>query len=67
VENTGAPIQMPVGREVLGRILNVVGEPVDERGPVTAKSRLPIDMSPRHFASLSKAATPIRPSRANGQ
>ena len=37
VENTGAPIQMPVGREVLGRILNVVGEPVDERGPVNAK------------------------------
>src|SRR5579871_4865461 len=36
VENTGAPIQVPVGREVLGRIMNVVGEPVDERGPITA-------------------------------
>src|SRR4051812_28803233 len=35
VKNTGQPILMPVGREVLGRILNVVGEPVDERGPVT--------------------------------
>src|SRR5688572_11850363 len=32
--STGQPIVMPVGREVLGRILNVVGEPVDERGPV---------------------------------
>src|SRR6188768_1299455 len=42
VENTGAPIQMPVGREVLGRILNVVGEPVDERGPVNVKLRMPI-------------------------
>src|ERR1700690_3144758 len=35
VENTQTPIMMPVGREILGRILNVVGEPVDERGPVT--------------------------------
>src|SRR5574341_2305502 len=37
VKSTGAPIRMPVGKEVLGRILNVVGEPVDERGPVAAK------------------------------
>src|SRR5246127_331455 len=35
--NTHAPIMMPVGKEVLGRILNVVGDPVDERGPVNAK------------------------------
>ena len=35
VENTGANILIPVGREVLGRIMNVVGEPVDERGPIT--------------------------------
>ena len=42
VKNTGAPIQMPVGREVLGRILNVVGQPVDEQGPVNAKKFLPI-------------------------
>src|SRR4051812_43340092 len=34
VKNTGAPITMPVGKEVLGRILNVVGDPVDELGPV---------------------------------
>src|SRR3990170_1478998 len=32
--DTGAPISVPVGRETLGRILNVLGEPVDERGPV---------------------------------
>src|SRR5690606_25375633 len=37
VKNTGAPISVPVGPEVLGRILNVVGKPVDERGPVDAK------------------------------
>jgi F-type H+-transporting ATPase subunit beta len=41
-KNTGAPIQMPVGREVLGRILNVVGQPVDDGGPVLAKKFLPI-------------------------
>src|SRR5262249_16791762 len=37
VVNTHAPIMMPVGVEVLGRILNVVGDPVDERGVVAAK------------------------------
>ncbi len=41
-KNTGAPILMPVGREVLGRILNVVGQPVDDAGPVAAKKFLPI-------------------------
>jgi F-type H+/Na+-transporting ATPase subunit beta len=38
----GAPITIPVGRETLGRVLNVLGEPVDERGPVNATSFLPI-------------------------
>ncbi|HEY7957454.1 MAG TPA: F0F1 ATP synthase subunit beta, partial [Polyangia bacterium] len=42
VLNTHAPIMMPVGKEVLGRILNVVGHPVDERGPVNAKQTMPI-------------------------
>jgi F-type H+-transporting ATPase subunit beta len=42
VIDTGEPIAMPVGRETLGRILNVIGEPVDERGPVEAKIRVPI-------------------------
>src|SRR5919205_3856219 len=37
--DTGAPISVPVGRETLGRILNVLGEPVDERGPVPSKER----------------------------
>src|SRR5215217_2820354 len=36
VLDTGGPITVPVGRETLGRILNVIGEPVDERGPVNA-------------------------------
>ena len=42
VKSTGAPINMPVGKEVLGRILNVVGEPVDEKGGVAAKLFRPI-------------------------
>ena len=42
VVDTGEPIAVPVGRETLGRILNVIGEPVDERGPVNAKIRMPI-------------------------
>lgn len=40
--DTGGPISVPVGREVLGRILNVTGDPVDGKGPVKAKKRYPI-------------------------
>jgi F-type H+/Na+-transporting ATPase subunit beta len=46
VKNTGENICMPVGKEVLGRILNVVGEPVDERGPVKATLKKPIHRPP---------------------
>jgi F-type H+-transporting ATPase subunit beta len=42
VKDTGQPIVMPVGRETLGRVLNVVGEPVDGLGPVNAKKFYPI-------------------------
>ncbi|HEX6143889.1 MAG TPA: F0F1 ATP synthase subunit beta [Geminicoccaceae bacterium] len=42
VIDTGAPIEVPVGRATLGRILNVIGEPVDERGPVDARTTMPI-------------------------
>jgi F-type H+/Na+-transporting ATPase subunit beta len=45
-KNTGSVISMPVGKEVLGRILNVVGEPVDERGEVAATRRFPIHRPP---------------------
>jgi F-type H+-transporting ATPase subunit beta len=47
--DTGKPISMPVGRETLGRILNVVGDPVDEMGPVHAKAYLPIHRSAPAF------------------
>jgi F-type H+/Na+-transporting ATPase subunit beta len=45
VIDTGEPIAVPVGRETLGRILNVIGEPVDERGPLEVKVRMPIHTS----------------------
>jgi F-type H+-transporting ATPase subunit beta len=53
VKNTIAPIQMPVGKEVLGRILNVIGEPVDQLGPVTAKKYYPIHRSAPVFEEQS--------------
>jgi len=49
VKSTGAPIQVPVGKETLGRILNVVGDPVDERGPIRATKYYPIHRSPPLF------------------
>src|ERR1051325_7930990 len=42
VTDTGAPISMPVGEGVMGRVFNVIGEPVDEQGPVKADKYLPI-------------------------
>src|SRR5476649_1366194 len=54
--DTGSPIQMPVGPECLGRILNVIGEPVDERGPVGNKSTLPIHRSAPSFVEQSTEA-----------
>jgi F-type H+-transporting ATPase subunit beta len=41
-KDTGAPISMPVGKETLGRLINVLGEPVDGKGPINAKTTLPI-------------------------
>ena len=41
-KDTGAPIMVPVGKECLGRILNVVGRPVDGLGPIDAKNMMPI-------------------------
>ena len=49
VKNTGNAISVPVGPEVLGRIMNVVGEPVDEAGPIKAGKRSPIHRSAPKF------------------
>ena len=53
VKDTGKPIMMPVGHECLGRILNVVGEPVDEAGPVNATKFAPIHKEPPAFVDQS--------------
>jgi F-type H+/Na+-transporting ATPase subunit beta len=53
VRDTGNPIMMPVGKAVLGRILNVVGQPVDEGGPVNASKSLPIHREPPSFVDQS--------------
>ena len=50
VADTGAPISVPVGDATLGRILNVVGEPVDEKGPVNAKEHRAIHQPAPEFA-----------------
>ena len=42
VTNTGAPIQVPVGKKTLGRIMDVLGNPIDEAGPIGEEQRLPI-------------------------
>ena len=54
--DTGEPIMMPVGPETLGRILNVIGEPVDERGPIQTNRRSPIHRSAPPFVDQSTEA-----------
>src|SRR3546814_7045702 len=58
-EDTGAPIMVPVGPGTLGRILNVLGEPIDERGPVDATMTLPIHRSAPEFVEQSTAASQL--------
>ena len=53
VVDTGGPISVPVGPETLGRIVNVVGEPVDERGPLETSQRLPIHRPAPEFIEQS--------------
>jgi F-type H+-transporting ATPase subunit beta len=56
VSDTGAPISVPVGPETLGRILNVLGEPVDERGPVNAAMHYPIHRPAPSFEDQATSA-----------
>ncbi len=53
VRNTGSPILVPVGPETLGRIMNVVGKPVDEAGPIKTKHYAPIHRPPPDFVDQS--------------
>ncbi|KZF20603.1 glycoside hydrolase family 13 protein [Xylona heveae TC161] len=54
--DTGAPIMIPVGPGTLGRIINVTGDPIDERGPIKAVKKLPIHADPPEFIEQSTAA-----------
>lgn len=53
VADTGAPVQVPVGKETLGRVFNLLGEPIDGRGPVSATEFRPIHREPPPFSELS--------------
>jgi F-type H+-transporting ATPase subunit beta len=56
VTDTGAAISVPVGPGTLGRILNVIGDPIDERGPIEATSRMPIHRDAPSFEEQSASA-----------
>jgi len=53
--NTGSPITVPVGKATLGRIMNVLGEPVDEKGPIESEHHLPIPRSSPSFEEQETA------------
>ena len=59
VNDTGSPIQAPVGREVLGRIINVTGQPVDEAGPIGAKKSYSIHKEAPKFADQATKLEPF--------
>jgi F-type H+-transporting ATPase subunit beta len=53
VVDKGGPVTVPVGKETLGRVFNLLGEPIDGRGPVNAQERWPIHREPPPFHNLS--------------
>jgi F-type H+-transporting ATPase subunit beta len=53
VEDSGAPIQVPVGTKTLGRIVDVLGRPIDNKGPIGEKERLPIHRAAPTFKELA--------------
>jgi ATP synthase F1 beta subunit len=57
VSDLGGPISIPVGLETLGRIMNVTGDSIDDRGPITTEQRWPIHRDPPSFTDQSTEAT----------
>ncbi len=53
VSRTNAPISVPVGEETLGRIMDVLGNPIDERGPIGEKEKMPIHRKPPTYTELA--------------
>jgi F-type H+-transporting ATPase subunit beta len=56
VADTGGPLTVPVGKETLGRVFNVLGDPIDNRGPVSTVERRPIHRDPPAFTDLTPKA-----------
>lgn len=56
VLDTGGPIMVPVGPETLGRIINVIGEPIDERGPINTTKYRPIHRDAPSFIQQGSGA-----------
>src|SRR5882724_10118158 len=56
VVDTGGPVSVPVGKETLGRVFNLLGEPIDNRGPITATAFRPIHREPPDFTDLTPKA-----------
>ena len=54
--DTGGPVTVPVGKETLGRVFNLLGEPIDNRGPVHVEQRRPIHREPPPFVDLTPKA-----------
>ncbi len=54
--DSGAPLSVPVGKETLGRVFNLLGEPIDNRGPVVTEQRRPIHREPPPFVDLTPKA-----------
>jgi len=55
VINTGGGINIPVGQQTLGRVVNVIGQPIDGKGPINAETRLPVHRKPPKFADQNPA------------
>merc|ERR1711865_1059254 len=56
VQDTGEAIMVPVGEETLGRIMNVIGEPIDELGPIETKKKYPIHRPTPQFTDMNTSA-----------
>src|SRR5438309_2833407 len=54
--DTGGPVTVPVGKETLGRVFNLLGDPIDNRGPVNVQQRRPIHREPPAFMDLTPKA-----------
>lgn len=67
VLDTGAPILVPVGPETLGRIINVIGEPIDERGPINTTKYRPIHRDAPSFAEQGSGAELLITGKSHSQ